>query len=102
AEAGLWLLHDLLHDYALLKPTLPPAWFDPPREELLGRSKEELDELERQRTWVELLVGIEVRVAFNATLGRLPELAGIAAETMRHTGEEAARRGDRPALDFSI
>ncbi|HVV17587.1 MAG TPA: DUF2254 family protein [Polyangia bacterium] len=100
-------LRRLLVDYQTRKETLEPEWFaigaplqaDP---DFVALADESLEELARNRTWVEWKGLRQVREVFGAALSGMPEMAHVVAIDTRYVGEAALAAGHREVFMMTV
>ena len=100
-------LRRLLVDYQSRKDTLEPEWFaigaplqaDP---DFVALTDDSLEELARNRTWLEWKGLRQVREVFSAALSSLPEMAHVVAIDTRYVGEAALAAGNRDVFAMIV
>jgi hypothetical protein len=96
-------LRNVLVDYLPQKNGLPAAWFGLGRAlrghpDFVAMAPESLDELARDRAWVEWMGLRQIREVFSEALKTLPEMTHVVAIDTRYVGEAAIDAHDREVL----
>jgi hypothetical protein len=97
----------LLVDYQSRKASLESEWFaigaplraDP---DFVALADESLDDLARNRTWLEWKGLRQIREVFNAALDSMPEMAHVVAIDTRYVGEAALSTGNREVFALVV
>jgi hypothetical protein len=100
-------LRTVLVDYLPEKAGLPPAWFGLSRTlrvhpDFVALAPESLDELARERTWLEWIGLRQIREVFGEALKTLPEMTHVVAIDTRYVGEAALDARDREVLSLIV
>jgi hypothetical protein len=100
-------LRTVLVDYLPEKQGLPKAWFGLGRAlrahpDFVAMASESLDELERDRAWVEWMGLRQIREVFGEALKTLPEMTHVVAIDTRYVGEAAIDARDREVLALTV
>jgi hypothetical protein len=100
-------LRTVLVDYLPEKQGLPAAWFGLGRAlrahpDFVAMAPESLDELARDRTWLEWMGLRQIREVFGEALKTLPEMTHVVAIDTRYVGEAAIDARDREVLALTI
>jgi hypothetical protein len=100
-------LRRLLVDYQSRKESLAPAWFaigaplraDP---DFVALADESLEDLARNRTWLEWKGLRQIREVFGAALDSMPEMAHVVAIDTRYVGEAALATSNREVFTLTV
>ncbi|HEY6476090.1 MAG TPA: DUF2254 family protein [Polyangia bacterium] len=100
-------LRRLLVDYQNRKAELESEWFaigaplraDP---DFVALADESLEDLARNRTWLEWKGLRQIREVFNAALDSMPEMAHVVAIDTRYVGEAALAAGNREVFALVV
>jgi hypothetical protein len=100
-------LRRLLVNYQTRKETLEPEWFsigaplrtDP---DFVALADDSLEDLARQRTWVEWKGLRQIREVFGAALNSMPEMAHVVAIDTRYVGEAALSVASREVFALTV
>ncbi|HVY37205.1 MAG TPA: DUF2254 family protein [Polyangia bacterium] len=100
-------LRRLLVDYQTRKERLEPEWFaigaplqaDP---DFVALADDSLQELARNRTWLEWKGLRQVREVFGAALSSVPEMAHVVTIDTRYVGEAALAAGNRDVFAMVV
>jgi hypothetical protein len=100
-------LRRLLVDYQTRKETLEAEWFsigaplrtDP---DFVALADDSLEDLARNRTWLEWKGLRQVREVFNAALNSTPEMAHVVAIDTRYVGEAALSAAGREVFALTV
>jgi Predicted membrane protein (DUF2254) len=100
-------LRRLLVDYQARKETLETEWFaigaplraDP---DFVALAEESLEELARNRTWLEWKGLRQIREIFGAALNSTPEMAHVVAIDTRYVGEAALAAAGREVFALTV
>jgi Predicted membrane protein (DUF2254) len=100
-------LRRLLVDYQSRKETLEPEWFSigaPLRSDpdFVALADDSLEELARNRTWLEWKGLRQVREVFGAALDSMPEMAHVVAIDTRYVGEAALAASSREVFALTV
>jgi len=100
-------LRTVLVDYLPEKGGLPPAWFALSRAlrahpDFVAMAPDSLDELVRDRAWLEWIGLRQIREVFSEALKTLPEMTHVVAIDTRYVGEAAIDSRDREVLSLTI
>jgi hypothetical protein len=100
-------LRTVLVDYLPEKQGLPAAWFGLGRAlrghpDFVAMAPESLDELARDRAWLEWMGLRQIREVFGEALKTLPEMTHVVAIDTRYVGEAAIDARDREVLALAI
>jgi len=100
-------LRTVLVDYLPEKAGLPAAWFGLSRTlrvhpDFVALAPESLDELARERTWLEWIGLRQIREVFAEALKTLPEMTHVVAIDTRYVGEAALDSRDRDVLALIV
>jgi hypothetical protein len=100
-------LRTVLVDYLPEKAGLPPAWFGLSRAlrthpDFVAMAADSLEELARDRTWLEWIGLRQIREVFSEALKTLPEMTHVVAIDTRYIGEAAIDSRDREVLALTI
>jgi hypothetical protein len=100
-------LRTVLVDYLPEKQGLGSAWFGLGRAlrahpDFVAMAPESLDELARERTWLEWMGLRQIREVFSEALKTLPEMTHVVAIDTRYVGEAAIDARDREVLALTI
>jgi hypothetical protein len=100
-------LRTVLVDYLPEKQGLPAAWFGLGRAlrghpDFVAMAPESLDELARDRAWLEWMGLRQIREVFGEALKTLPEMTHVVAIDTRYVGEAAIEARDREVLALTI
>jgi Predicted membrane protein (DUF2254) len=100
-------LRTVLVDYLPEKQGLPAAWFGLSRTlrahpDFVAMAPESLEELARDRTWLEWIGLRQIREVFSEALKTLPEMTHVVAIDTRYVGEAAIDSDDRQVLALTI
>jgi hypothetical protein len=100
-------LRRLLVDYQDRKAGLEPEWFSigaPLREDpdFVALAADSLDDLGRNRTWLEWKGLRQIREVFGAALDSMPEMAHVVAIDTRYVGEAALGASNREVLALTV
>ncbi len=100
-------LRTVLVDYLPEKGGLTPAWFALSRTlrahpDFVAMAPDSLDELVRDRAWLEWLGLRQIREVFSEALKMLPEMTHVVAIDTRYVGEAAIDARDREVLALTI
>jgi hypothetical protein len=100
-------LRRLLVDYQTRKETLESEWFaiDAPLRadpDFVALADESLEELARNRTWLEWKGLRQVREIFSAALSSMPEMAHVVAIDTRYIGEAALAAANREVFAMIV
>ncbi|HVZ74549.1 MAG TPA: DUF2254 family protein [Polyangia bacterium] len=100
-------LRTVLVDYLPEKQGLPASWFALGRAlrghpDFVAMAPESLDELARERTWLEWIGLRQIREVFAEALKTLPEMTHVVAIDTRYVGEAAIDAGDRDVLALTV
>ena len=100
-------LRRLLVDYQSRKGSLEPEWFaigaplraDP---DFVALADESLEDLARNRTWLEWKGLRQIREVFGAALDSMPEMAHVVAIDTRYVGEAALATSNREVFALTV
>ena len=100
-------LRRLLVDYQSRKESLEPEWFaigaplraDP---DFVALADESLEDLARNRTWLEWKGLRQIREVFGAALDSMPEMAHVVAIDTRYVGEAALGTSNREVFTLTV
>jgi Predicted membrane protein (DUF2254) len=100
-------LRRLLVDYQSRKEALAPEWFaigaplraDP---DFVALADESLQDLARNRTWLEWKGLRQIREVFGAALDSMPEMAHVVAIDTRYVGEAALGSSNREVFTLTV
>jgi predicted membrane protein DUF2254 len=100
-------LRRLLVDYQERKGGLDPEWFsigaplraDP---DFVALAEDSLDDLGRNRTWLEWKGLRQIREVFSAALDSMPEMAHVVAIDTRYVAEAALAASNRQVLALTV
>jgi len=100
-------LRRLLVDYQSRKGSLEPEWFaigaplraDP---DFVALADESLEDLARNRTWLEWKGLRQIREVFGAALDSMPEMAHVVAIDTRYVGEAALGTSNREVFTLTV
>ncbi len=100
-------LRRLLVDYQSRKEALEPEWFaigaplraDP---DFVALADESLEDLARNRTWLEWKGLRQIREVFGAALDSMPEMAHVVAIDTRYVGEAALASSNREVFILTV
>jgi hypothetical protein len=100
-------LRTVLCDYLPEKQGLPPAWFGLSRAvrghpDFVAMAPDSLEELVRDRAWLEWIGLRQIREVFSEALKTLPEMTHVVAIDTRYIGEAAIDARDREVLALTI
>ena len=100
-------LRTVLVDYLPEKQGLPGAWFGLGRAlrahpDFVAMAPESLEELARDRAWLEWIGLRQIREVFGEALKTLPEMTHVVAIDTRYIGEAAIDSRDREVLGLTI
>jgi hypothetical protein len=100
-------LRTVLVDYLPEKQGLRPAWFGLGRTlrahpDFVAMAPESLEELARDRTWLEWIGLRQIREVFNEALKTMPEMTHVVAIDTRYVGESAIDSRDREVLALTV
>ena len=100
-------LRTVLVDYLPEKPGLPAAWFGLGRAlrahpDFVAMAPESVEELARDRTWLEWMGLRQIREVFAEALKTLPEMTHVVAIDTRYVGEAAIDARDREVLALAV
>ena len=100
-------LRTVLVDYLPEKQGLPPAWFGLGRAlrghpDFVAMAPESLEELARDRAWLEWIGLRQLREVYGEALKTLPEMTHVVAIDTRYVGEAAIDARDRDVLALTI
>ena len=99
------LIRDIMVRYIDLKKGMPAEWFRIDSSDFPGSPPEAIDEINRNRTWLEVKVFQEFAVIFNLILSSWYKLrdvlTGILIAT-RTVGEKAQEAGDGHVVDLMV
>jgi hypothetical protein len=100
-------LRTVLVDYLPEKQGLRPAWFGLGRvlrahPDFVAMTPESLEDLARDRTWLEWIGLRQIREVFGEALKTLPEMTHVVAIDTRYVGEAAIDSRDREVLALTI
>jgi hypothetical protein len=107
ATDAMVALRTILVDYLPEKQGLRPAWFGLSRSlrahpDFVAMAPESLEEMERERTWLEWIGLRQIREVFGEALKTLPEMTHVVAIDTRYVGEAAIDARDREVLALTI
>jgi hypothetical protein len=97
----------VLVDYQPEKAALPAAWFGLSRTlrahpDFVALAGDSLDELARERTWLEWMGLRQIREVFSEALDTMPEMTHVVAIDTRYVGEAALDARDREVLTLVL
>ncbi len=100
-------LRTVLVDYLPEKQGIEAAWFGLTRTlrahpDFVAMAKDSLEELARDRTWLEWIGLRQIREVFSEALKTLPEMTHVVAIDTRYIGEAAIDSRDREVLALTI
>jgi hypothetical protein len=100
-------LRTVLVDYLPEKQGLVPAWFGLGRAlrahpDFVAMAPQSLEELSRDRTWVEWIGLRQIREVFGEALKTMPEMTHVVAIDTRYIGESAIDSRDREVLALTV
>jgi hypothetical protein len=100
-------LRTVLVDYLPEKPGLRKGWFGLGRTlrahpDFVAMAPESLEELARDRAWLEWIGLRQIREVFSEALKTLPEMTHVVAIDTRYVGEAAIDARDREVLALTI
>jgi hypothetical protein len=100
-------LRTVLVDYVPEKQGLPPAWFGLSRAlrthaDFVAMAPDSLEELVRDRAWLEWIGLRQLREVFSEALKTLPEMTHVVAIDTRYVAEAAIDARDREVLALTI
>jgi hypothetical protein len=100
-------LRTVLVDYLPEKQGLAPAWFGLSRTlrahpDFVAMAPESLEELARDKTWLEWMGLRQIREVFSEALKTLPEMTHVVAIDTRYVGEAAIDSRDKEVLSLTI
>ena len=107
ASRSVDALHDLCSEYLRNKEDLPDAWFlvsgairqNP---DFVAVNPARLDEISKQKTWVEYKVLRQYQMIYNEALNRMRDLNYLIAIDTRYLGQTALKVGDGEAINLCI
>jgi hypothetical protein len=107
ASDAIGALRAVVVSYLPVKGALPAAWFDIGRAllrtpDFVAMAAESIEDLGRQRIWLEWKVLRQFREAFAEALKSLPEMAHVVAIEARYVGEAALSSGDQAVVATTI
>lgn len=107
ASRSVDALHDLCADYLRRKRELPEGWFAVGKlirqnPDFVAVSRNRLDEISTQKTWVEYKILRQYQMIYNEALNRMRDLNYLIAIDTRYLGETALRTGDTEAINLCI
>ena len=107
ASDAIRALRGVLVRYLPEKRHLPPAWFaigsalrDNP--DFVALAPVSLDDLARERTWLEWKGLRQIRAVFGEAQKDMPEMAHVVAIETRYVGEAALAAGDVPVAALAV
>lgn len=98
ALEGIWTLKQILDHYAPQKRVMPAAWFQVDRKDFVGLSAEALEFLNQDRTFFEMMVLTQCRLAYRQALSRSPDVVSSISDATRVIAVHAANAGDDAAM----
>jgi hypothetical protein len=99
---GIWSLKQILDYYRPLKAKMPLAWFRVERRDLIGLSREALELLSADRTWVEHAVLWQMYLAYQNALAKAPDSISALSDAARIIATHSAAAGDDKALELAV
>ncbi|MBI4081760.1 MAG: DUF2254 domain-containing protein [Candidatus Lambdaproteobacteria bacterium] len=88
--------------YLQRKARLPAAWFEVEASQMMGLSQEVLDDVVKNRVWLELEVFKQYELAFTTSLRKVRDINGCIARNLREIGEMAAAVDADRTVEFVI
>jgi hypothetical protein len=100
-------LRRVLVDYIPSKSSIDPAWFAigeslRTNPDFVAMAKDSVEELGRERVWMEWKGLRQLREVFGEALDTMPEMAHVVAIDTRYVGEAALAAGDREVLSLTV
>jgi hypothetical protein len=102
AREGVWMLKQLIDQYAPYKAKLPRSWFRVDRADFIGFSDEALDMLTDARTWFEMKCLQNMELAYQRALIEASDTVSAISDANRVIAHYAHERGDDEALRLSM
>jgi hypothetical protein len=88
--------------YLRVKARQPEAWFTVSADQFPGMSREALELVRRERTWVEMELLRQLARAYDAALAKAPDVVSIISRTDRHFAVSASVQGDLGGLHLAV
>lgn len=95
-------LDDSLIAYSKVKPRLPDVWYRVERERFPGRSDEAMELLHSERTWVEHKTLLQLYLAYEAALAKMPDAVSAISLINGRVGLRASAVRDDAVLTLAI
>jgi hypothetical protein len=100
-------LRRVLVDYIPRKSSIDPAWFAigetlRANPDFVAMAKDSVEELGRERVWMEWKGLRQLREVFGEALDTMPEMAHVVAIDTRYVGEAALAAGEREVLSLTV
>jgi hypothetical protein len=100
-------LRDLAVAYLGHKHEIPSDWFHVGHEirqnpDFVSLAAESIEDIERQRIWLEYKILRQYQAIYNESLGEMPDVNHLIAINTRYIGEAALRAGDGEALALAV
>jgi hypothetical protein len=95
-------LEHVLFTYASIKPRLRPEWFTVGGDILIGFSRDAIEFVNKDRTWVEHRCMTQLALAYNASLAKMPDAVSAISVVASDIALHAEQSGDGPELQLCI
>src|SRR5262245_55713535 len=92
----------ILAYHSARRSQLPAEWFRVDHDDCLGLSDEAIDLLNETRTWFEHRVMTLLFTAYQAVLGKMPDVISAFSDIVRSMALQEARQRDEPALELTV
>lgn len=88
--------------YALVKPHLSPAWFEAESVLFTGNSRDAIGYIVKDRVWVEQKCLHQLRLAYSASLAKMPDAISAVSGVNRRIALHAKQNGDDGLLRLCV
>jgi hypothetical protein len=104
-DVSLDAIHGLQHTimrYALVKPQLAPEWFEADAALFTGNSRDAIGYIVKDRIWVEQKCLHQLRLAYSASLAKMPDAISAVSGVNRRIAVHAKKHGDDGVLRLAV
>ena len=101
-EEAIRATREILNEYGLEKPKLPPEWFQPEEEDFRGLAPEAMHFIAADHCWAEIVALQDLNLAFEAAMTKMPDAVVYVADTIRGIASDAYKRSDIPVVDNAV